>query len=76
MITINVIKVNEVENWKIGKEGYSVEFSKDLRDVLLTLLKSTATTVVEANEVPDVSLAVDTVKSVSNNVLLEILKDT
>jgi hypothetical protein len=28
MITINVIKVNEVFNWKIGKEGYSVEFSK------------------------------------------------
>jgi hypothetical protein len=29
MITINVIKVNSrVFNWKIGKEGYSVEFSK------------------------------------------------
>jgi hypothetical protein len=41
MITINVIKVNEVEylTGKIGKEGYSVEFSKDLRDVYWTLLK-------------------------------------
>jgi hypothetical protein len=40
MITINVIK--RVFNWKIGKEGYSVEFSKDLRDVLLDAAKSTA----------------------------------
>jgi hypothetical protein len=40
MITINVIKVNErVFNWKIEKKVTSVEFSKDLRDVLLTLLK-------------------------------------
>jgi hypothetical protein len=35
MITINVIKVNEVEYLTGKKEGYSVEFSKDLRDVLL-----------------------------------------
>jgi hypothetical protein len=42
MITINVIKVNSrVFNWKNWKEGYSVEFSKDLRDVLLDA-KSTA----------------------------------
>jgi hypothetical protein len=50
MITINVIKVNEVEylTGKIGKEGYSVEFSKDLRDVLLDAAKkySNSTTVV------------------------------
>jgi hypothetical protein len=80
MITINVIKVNEVEylTGKIGKEGYSVEFSKDLRDVLLDAAKkySNSTTVVEANEVlADALIAVDTVKSVSNNALTEILKD-
>jgi hypothetical protein len=38
MITINVIKVNRSEvTGKIGKEGYSVEFSqKTLRDVYWT----------------------------------------
>jgi hypothetical protein len=43
----------------------------------LDAAKSTApTTVVEANEVPaDALIAVDTVKSVSNNALTEILKD-
>jgi hypothetical protein len=41
MITINVIKVKEYLTGK-GKEGYSVEFSKDLRDVLLDAAKSTA----------------------------------
>jgi hypothetical protein len=42
-----------------------------------TLLKrySNSTTVVEANEVLTALIAVDTVKSVSNNALTEILKD-
>jgi hypothetical protein len=50
---------------------------KDPRDVLLDAAKkSTAPTTVEANEVPaDALIAVDTVKSVSNNALTEILKD-
>jgi hypothetical protein len=33
MITNHVIKVNEVENWKIGKEGYPSRILKDPRDV-------------------------------------------
>lgn len=80
MITINVIKVNEVEYLagKIGKEGYSVEFSKDLRDALIAYTQkyNNTTSMVEANAVlADVLLAVQTVKSVSNNALTEILKD-
>jgi hypothetical protein len=79
MITINVIKVNEVEflSGKIGKQGYSVEFSKDLRDVLIKAAKdyNTSTTAVEAAKVlEDALIAVETVQSVSNNSLTEVLK--
>jgi hypothetical protein len=43
MITINVIKVNEEYlTGKLEKKVTSVEFSKDLRDVLLDAAKSTA----------------------------------
>jgi hypothetical protein len=44
MITINVIKVNEVEylTGKIGKEGYSVEILKRPKRCLLDAAKSTA----------------------------------
>jgi hypothetical protein len=80
MITINVIKVNEVEYLagKIGKEGYSVEFSSDLRDVLVAYAKryNSSTTVAEAGKVlEDALIAVQTVKAGSNNALTEILKD-
>jgi hypothetical protein len=44
MITINVIKVNEVEylTGKIGKRRLLSRILKDLRDVLLDAAKSTA----------------------------------
>jgi hypothetical protein len=76
MITINVIKVNEVEYLTGKLEKKVTRILKDLRDVLLTLKVQQSTTVVEANEVlADALIAVDTVKSVSNNALTEILKD-
>jgi hypothetical protein len=76
MITINVIKVNEVEYLTGKLKRRLLRILKDLRDVLLTLKVQQSTTVVEANEVlADALIAVDTVKSVSNNALTEILKD-
>lgn len=80
MITINVIKVNEIEylSGKIGKESYSVEFSTDLRDALLEYTKkyNACTISADAQEVlKDAMLAVKTVKSVSSNSLVEVLKD-
>ena len=79
MITINVIKVNEVEflTGKIGKESYSTEFSTDLRDALLEYTKeyNTCATSLEANEVlAKALLAVQTAKSTSSNTLTEVLK--
>lgn len=80
MITINVIKVNEVEylTGKIGKETYSVEFSKDLRDSLIEFTKSynNATTAEEANNVMEAAMStVKNQKSSNSNALTEVLKD-
>jgi len=80
MITINVIKVNELEylTGKIGKEGYSVEHSVELRDALVGYTKkyNSAATMLEANEVLATALlAVQTVKSSNTNSLTEVLKD-
>lgn len=78
MITINVIKLNEIEylNGKIGKEAYSVEFSAELRDALVGYAKqyNQCATMEEANDVLDLAkTAVNTVKSVSSNSLTEVL---
>lgn len=80
MITINVIKLNEVEylTGKIGKETYSVEFSKELRDELIVSAKkySQCTTSEEANEVMAQALVtVQSGKSDVKNSLTEVLKD-
>lgn len=79
MITINVIKLNEIEylNGKIGKAAYSVVFSPEVRDNLVALSKkyNESTSVKEANEVlAEALVLVETVKSVSSNSLTEVLK--
>jgi hypothetical protein len=74
MITINVIKRSRVFNWK--RRLLSRILKRPKRCFIDAAKVQHSTTVVEANEVlADALIAVDTVKSVSNNALTEILKD-
>lgn len=80
MITINVITVNSIEylTGKIGRTGYSVVFSEEIRDEMVNLTKkySECTTSAEATKVLEHAQAlIDTVKSVSDNSLTEVLKN-
>lgn len=80
MITINVIKVNEIEYvaGKIGATAYSVEFSPELRDSLVALSKSytACDTFEKAKVVLEKAMdVVASVKSSGNDSLTQVLKD-
>ena len=79
MITINVIKVNEVEHLvgKIGKQTYDVKFSEEIRDTLTSANAefNKAETHEAAKKILDTALeAVKSVKSADKNSLTEVLK--
>jgi len=79
MITINVIKINEIEylTGKIGKETYSVKFTKELKDSLTSASTAynKATTHAEAKEILEAVLTeIKSAKPTDTNSLVEILK--
>lgn len=79
MITINIIKVNEVEylNGKIGKEAYSIENTPGTKTALLDFAKqyNECTTLADANKVLEAAKAfVDSISSTATNSLAEVLK--
>jgi len=79
MITINVIKINEIEylTGKIGKETYSVKYTDELRDSLTGQSKAynKAKTHAEAKEILEATLTdIKSAKSTDTNSLTEVLK--
>lgn len=79
MITINIIRVNEVEylNGKIGKEGYSIENTPEAKTALLDFAKqyNSCTTLVDATKVLEDAKAYAASRvSASDTSLTEVLK--
>ena len=79
MITINVIKVNEIEHLvgKIGKQTYDVKFSEEMRDALTSANArfNASKTHEEAKAVLEAVLEqIKSVKSADKNSLTEVLE--